>query len=308
MPRLKSAKPGLRFLSRNLFVEAENAKEHTYKLAINAFADQSTEEIRNGRLGLAAPPSGKLLSALWSSMPHLGTDNYSGKALPASVDWVANGAVTPPKNQGTCGSCWTFSTTGALEGAWKISSGKLVSLSEQQFVDCSHNDGNNGCNGGGMDGAFTYAEANAICTEGSYAYKGANGVCQTSNCTAGIPKGAVKGFKDVPHRDLNALMEAVAQQPVSVAIEADEMAFQLYKNGILSKQCGSKLDHGVLLVGYGTENGTDYWKVKNSWGGGWGESGFIRIQRGLSLDGECGIKLGASYPVIKSTEDSTIIV
>jgi C1A family cysteine protease len=195
-----------------------------------------------------------------------------------------------------------------LEGAWKISTGKLVSLSEQQFVDCSKNDGNSGCNGGAMDGAFTYAEANAICTEDSYKYSGVASSCKASNCTVGIPKGAVKGFKDVPSRDLNALMEAVAQQPVSVAIEADQMAFQLYQHGILGKQCGSKLDHGVLLVGYGTENGTDYWKVKNSWGPGFGENGYIRLQRGVTLDGECGIKLGASYPVVQAASDPSVVI
>jgi len=266
------------------------------------------EEIKGGRLGLIAPPSSPILGALWQGMPHLGTDSYSGKALPSSVDWVSSGAVTAPKNQGQCGSCWTFSTTGALEGALKIATGKLVSLSEQQFVDCSHEGGNNGCNGGSMDSAFSFSEANAVCTEDSYPYKAAAGTCAASNCTAGIAKGKVIGFKDVPPRDLDALMEAVSKQPVSVAIEADQMAFQLYKNGILSKECGSKLDHGVLLVGYGTENGTDYWKVKNSWGASWGEQGYIRMQRGLSLDGECGIKLGATYPVVASASEQTVIV
>ena len=186
---------------------------------------------------------------------------YSGSALPTSVDWVGKGAVTDPKNQGKCGSCWSFSTTGALEGAWQIATGKLVSLSEQQLVDCAKN-GNMGCNGGSMDLAFEYLEKFDVCTEDSYPYKAKQGTCLEKNCTVAVPKGSIVGFKDVTPQDTNALMEAVSQQPVSVAIEADQMAFQLYTGGILTKKCGKKLDHGVLAVGYGTENGVDYWKAR----------------------------------------------
>merc|ERR1712050_585043 len=132
---------------------------------------------------------------LWGALPNLGTDTYSGKALAASVDWTKQGAVTPVKNQGQCGSCWSFSTTGSLEGAWEIATGKLVSLSEQQFVDCDKED--SGCNGGLMDTAFRFAETHALCTEGNYAYKAKKGKCKASNCTIGIPKGGVVGFKDV---------------------------------------------------------------------------------------------------------------
>merc|ERR1711907_722231 len=132
--------------------------------------------------------------------------------------------------------------------------------------------------------------------------------CAETTCTTAIPKGSITGYFDVPVDDEKALMEAVAQQPVSVAIEADQMAFQLYQKGILTKTCGNKLDHGVLLVGYGTENGTDYWKVKNSWGPTFGENGYIRLERGLSQDGECGIKLGASYRVVQSASDSSVVI
>eukprot|EP00913_Durusdinium_trenchii_P012028 g11300.t1 len=163
---------------------------------------------------------------------------------------------TRSKNQGSCGSCWSFSTTGALEGAWQIATGTLTSLSEQQLVDCADN-GNKGCQGGSMDLAFSYLEKKNVCTEDSYPYQAAQGTCQESSC------------------------KAVAQQPVSVAIEADQEAFQLYKGGILGQECGTKLDHGVLLVGYGTDNGVDYWKVKNSWGANWGEEGYIRLKRGV---------------------------
>mmetsp|Transcript_11020 Transcript_11020/g.30954 ORF Transcript_11020/g.30954 Transcript_11020/m.30954 type:complete len:383 (+) Transcript_11020:81-1229(+) len=280
--------------SANLkFIEIENRKSHSYVLGVNTFADQTPEEFGKDHLGMNGPAPAKLFGDLL----HLGTHKFSGQAPPASVDWSAKGAVTAPKNQAQCGSCWSFSTTGALEGAWQIATGKLLSLSEQQLVDCAKN-GNMGCQGGSMDLAFAYLEKHPVCMETSYTYKAKDGVCKESNCTVGIPKGGVKGFKDVHVHDEQALLEAVAQQPVSVAIEADEMAFQLYKGGILTQKCGSKLDHGVLLVGYGTENGTDYWKVKNSWGASWGEAGYIRLKRGVPKDGECGIKDGPVYPVV----------
>merc|ERR1712193_78841 len=190
------------------------------------------------------------------------------------------------------------STTGSLEGAWEIATGNLVSLSEQQFVDCSKSFGNMGCNGGLMDNAFKYAEQNAICTEASYPYKAKGGKCQASSCTIGIPKGGVTGFKDVAPKDLQAMEEAVAQQPVSIAIEADQRVFQMYHSGVLTSTCGTKLDHGVLAVGYGTLDGPDYWKVKNSWGPSWGAEGYILLEKGKNSAGECGIKMQPSYPVV----------
>jgi len=278
------------------FVQAENAKGRPYELAMNEFADQAPEEFQAGRLGLARPAS----KDLWQGMPHLGTHHYSGAALPESVDWTEHGAVTPPKNQKQCGSCWAFSTTGALEGAWQLATGNLVSLSEQQLVDCD-TDGDSGCHGGMMDNAFTFLESHDSCTEESYPYEAKDSTCRASTCTIGVPKGAITGFKDVAEDDDQALMEAVAKQPIAVAIEADQMAFQLYNSGILTKECGAKLDHGVLLVGYGTEDGVDYWKVKNSWGASWGEQGYVRIERNASKKhGECGINSSPSYPVVKA--------
>merc|ERR1712007_67235 len=146
-------------------------------------------------------------AALWGDLPYLGKHNYTGSTLAGSVDWSTKGAVTPVKNQGQCGSCWSFSTTGALEGAWEIATEKLVSLSEQQFVDCDKRD--SGCSGGLMDTAFAFAKKNAICTEDSYAYSAKAGTCKASDCTVGIPKGAVKGFKDVSADSKQALMSAL---------------------------------------------------------------------------------------------------
>jgi len=280
----------------------QNALQQSFTLAVNEFADQSPSEFHSTRLGLGPAPDKKI----WGSLPYLGLDLYSDKSLPASVDWVAQGAVTALKNQGSCGSCWSFSATGALEGAWQIATGNLVALSEQQLVDCST--ANSGCGGGDMDLAFAFLKNQGVCSESSYPYKMKAGTCGASNCTVAIPKGSVMGYFDVPVDNTSALMEAVAQQPVSVAIEADQSAFQLYSTGILTQTCGDKIDHGVLLVGYGTENGTDYWKVKNSWGPTWGEGGYIRMKRGLPKAGECGIKSRASYPMVLKKTIETIVV
>lgn len=153
-----------------------------------------------------------------------------------------------------------------------------------------------------MDAAFQFEERNAVCTEASYPYTAKNGVCKASSCTAGIPAHGVTGFKDVAKNNEDALMEAVAQQPVSVAIEADQRVFQSYKSGVLTATCGTKLDHGVLAVGYGSDSelNVDYWKVKNSWGEIFGEQGYIRMAR-KSGAGECGIDMDASYPVVSGT-------
>lgn len=153
-----------------------------------------------------------------------------------------------------------------------------------------------------MDNGFTYAEKNGVCTEASYSYKGVDGTCEASSCTVGIPKGSVTGFKDVATDNEQALMEAVMQQPVSIAIEADQSSFQFYSGGILSSSCGTNLDHGVLAVGYGTDNGQDYWKVKNSWGASFGEKGYIRLLRGKGGAGECGLLSGPpSFPVVSGS-------
>jgi C1A family cysteine protease len=220
-----------------------------------------------------------------NGLPKVGVHEYKGEALAASVDWTTKGAVTPVKDQGQCGSCWAFSTTGGIEGSYQLATGNLVSISEQQFVDCSK--ANSGCNGGLMDTAFEFAEGTAIATEGSYPYTARDGTCKSS-FTTGVAKGAVTGYKDVAN-SASGLQSALNSNPVSVAIQADQSVFQQYTGGVISSGCGSSLDHGVLAVGY---DGNTI-KVKNSWGASWGVDGYVSIDAS-----QCGITTSASYPTI----------
>eukprot|EP00483_Globobulimina_turgida_P000685 UN00685 len=217
---------------------------------------------------------------------------------PDSVDWTTKGVVTPVKDQGQCGSCWAFSTTGSLECDYAIKTGTLNSLSEQQLVDCAPiTDGCMGCNGGQMDGAFKYVQKNGgLCSESEYSYTAKNGQCKASSC--GTKYNALTGYTDVQSDSSDALMNAVAAGCVSVAIEADQTAFQHYSSGVLTGTCGTNLDHGVLVVGYGTSGSNDYWKVKNSWGASWGDQGYIDICRNCGKNGrkgECGILMEPSF-------------
>ena len=262
--------------------ERANNGEFTFVVGVNQFADLTQAEFKSIYLGTT--PNRKAVNI--KTLP---------TTVPASVDWRTNKAVSEVKNQGSCGSCWAFSTVGSLEGLHAIKTGSLVEFSEQQLVDCSTSFGNEGCNGGLMDFAFQYVEKNGIETESDYPYTGSDDTCAASTSKTSWK---INGFVDVPQNVSAQLKAAVALNPVSVAIEADGFWFQFYTGGVYSSSCGTDLDHGVLAVGYGTDSGQNYWIVKNSWGGSWGESGYIRIADNGDGPGLCGILMSASYPTL----------
>lgn len=284
------------WIDNHAFIEKTNAMNLPYTLGHNQFSGMNESEY-----------------IFWvrGDMPRQYTKNISVVSvgavnLPVAVDWTTKGAVSGVKDQGQCGSCWSFSTTGALEGAYAIKSGALAILSEQQLVDCDTlgNGGrDHGCNGGLMDNAFNWVSKNGgLCSESDYPYVSGTtmtgGTCKTSCKNVAGTK--VVRYVDVDSSDL-AFMTALAKQPVSVAIEADQREFQLYKSGVLTSACGTNLDHGVLAVGYGSEGSNEYYKIKNSWSATWGEKGYIRIGKGTQYNGgkgQCGILLEASYPVV----------
>ncbi|BFZ14216.1 hypothetical protein BsWGS_17255 [Bradybaena similaris] len=268
--------------------EAYARGQFSFSLGQNQFADLSNQEFKKMMNGY------KMRPGAGSPLVYSANDVTD---LPPTVDWRDKGYVTPIKNQGSCGSCWAFSTTGSLEGQTFKKYGHLTSLSEQNLVDCSQKQGNQGCNGGLMDQAFTYIKINkGIDTEASYPYEGVDGKCRFTTANVGAND---TGFVDVTSKDENALQAAVANiGPISVAIDASHITFQLYHSGVYHNILCSqtRLDHGVLAVGYGTYEGKDFWQVKNSWGTTWGMQGYIMMSR--NRDNNCGIATQASYPTV----------
>jgi len=264
--------------------------EKSYSMAMNHFGDLLHHEFVSVMNGFKGTNFSKSENGAFFM-------EAANVQVPAAIDWRDLGAVTPVKDQGQCGSCWAFSTTGALEGQNFRKTGNLTSLSEQNLIDCSGKYGNEGCNGGLMDQAFQYIKDNkGIDTEDTYPYEAEDDVCRYN------PKnrGAVdSGFVDIPSGNEAKLMAAVATVgPVSIAIDASHESFQFYSKGVYNEpECSSDdLDHGVLVVGYGTEKGKDYWIVNNSWSEKWGDNGFIRMVR--NRKNQCGVATAASYPIV----------
>jgi C1A family cysteine protease len=270
------------FVENLKIIDEHNKKGESWTMGLNQFTDLTGAEFK------------ALFTPMKRTQRKVVTSNEKFDAPPVSIDWRTKGVVTEVKDQGQCGSCWAFSTTGSVEGAWMIATSSKVDLSEQQLVDCSGSYGNQGCNGGWMDYAFQYIEQYGLESESSYPY-----VARVQACKYDASKvvARISSYKDVSQDNEQALMAAVAQQPVSVAVEADQAAWQYYSSGVVTKNCGTNLDHGVLVVGYDSTANPPYWIVKNSWSSSWGMSGYIEIEMS-SGSGVCGINMDPSYPVV----------
>ena len=254
------------FLQNLAEIEAHNArKDQTYTMGINQFTAMTQEEFEEAYLGLIAPESNQNVEI---------NQEYT---VAGDIDWNSQGYVTPVKNQGQCGSCWAFSTTGGLEWLSK-SQGNLQSFSEQQLVDCSSSYGNQGCNGGLMTSAFKYVRDKGIVHEDEYPYKAVKQACKQDS---GPYK--IGGYKEI--RDCNTLSSTISNRAISVAVDATN--WSRYGGGVFSN-CATRLNHGVTLIGVNSGN----WVIKNSWGTTWGEKGTIRLASGNT----CGVCNMASYP------------
>jgi C1A family cysteine protease len=301
------------FMENKDIVETHNAKKLGWTMALNQFADMTEHEFASFYLGFRPSLTEDAIS---TNVHELFFDNP-----PASVDWRTSNMVGPVKNQKACGSCWAFSTIASAEGQVANATGKYVSLSEQNLVDCVKGEGVpydpttccSGCQGGLMDNAFAYVvdkQAGGFDTEESYKYTGRNGACHFSASDVG---GTITGFKDVRpgaktptpatlSEEANVKDASASVGPLSIAVDAGK-GWQLYSGGIMKREGGllgcsanpKKADHGVAIVGYGSDSGKDYWIVRNSWGATWGEKGYIRLPYG---ENACGIANFASYPTI----------
>ena len=288
------------WLNNDKYIKYVNFKNLTYTLGHNAYSGYSNEEFKM-LMGFNDINDNK-----FNTNYLRGTNNYVN-SLPLSVDWRDKNVVTEIKNQGQCGSCWAFSTIATLESAVAIKTGILTNLSEQQLVDCdNHKNGgsDHGCNGGLMDNAFSWiGKNNGICSYIDYPYT--SGITKTSGSCVKTCKNVantdVFNFIDVASNSDYAMMTALNLQPVAVAIEADQKDFQLYSSGVFTAACGTNLDHGVVLVGYGTLNESDYYILRNSWGTSWGVNGYMYLGRGANYNqgkGQCGVLGEGSYPLV----------
>lgn len=300
------------WLSNDKFIEEINGRNLTWTAGHNAYSGMNSEEFAQFMgFGYNQELFAKGTSYLRGSVPSVKQDGIimDLESLPTSVDWRTKGVVTNVKSQGSCGSCYSFSSTGALEGIYAITHGNLVSFSEQQIVDCDNGlTKAHGCNGGLMDQVFGFISQNGgLCTEQDYPYVSGitktAGTCQTS-CKL-VSGSKISKYTDITPKSDNAMMTALAQQPTSIAIQASQKEFQTYKSGVFTATCGQDLDHGVLLVGYGSSNGQDYYILKNSWDLSWGQQGYMYLGKGTDPAtgkpynngaGQCGVLLQASYP------------
>jgi len=276
------------FADNYRYIQVHNEFNYDYELGVNQFADLTQDEFKEKYLKLRHEDAAINPCTL---------KHEQIKPEPV-IDWRKKNAVSPVKNQGQCGSCWAFSTVGALEGLYAILNGKILEFSEQELVDCSRSYGNEGCDGGEMNLAFEYIKDKGISTRQEYPYEGRDRPCRKKSNSFQID-----GCVNVTKNDNDNLLESLAHGPVSVAVKANNREFMYYRRGIIQSGCGrpsDELDHGITLVGADKEGTINFWIVKNSWGSGWGESGYVRIKRDTGKGpGMCGIAMDACYPVKK---------
>lgn len=281
------------FMKNMDFINNNNMYNQDYKMNINEFSDLTNSEYNMRYLGLKN--SRRKLEKKNNNCTFV--DKRIVSDIPEHMDWTLQNKVSTVKNQKQCGSCWAFSAIGAIESANAIKYDKLIKFSEQELVDCAKEGYDNyGCDGGLMVNAFDYVINDGICEEMEYGYTGREGECRLCDV-----RHYISGCGLVESRNETALKYALSMQPISVAIDASSLSFQFYSKGILDSSCGTELNHGVLLVGYGEEDGVKYWKIKNSWGKTWGDKGYIKIKRlevDKLTDGMCGVALMASYPIV----------
>ena len=289
------------FAQNDVKIKQHNTEEgRSYVLGHNFFSDLTAKQFAAAYLGrfLSTKPSAVVPTALHitsSQQQQQPEEEEASTRIPDSVDWSALGKVTPVVNEGTCGATWAIAAVGAIESAHAIATNTTASaLSVGQVTDCTPH--SECCNGGEMDDAYAYAMKHGLCTAAQYPYTENNGTrchCNHTKEEEGIVK--IKTFVDVKGHDEDAMRAVVAKQPLTVSVEADTSVFQLYKSGIIdSPKCEDHLDHALLAVGYGTEGGKDYWKLRNQWGAAWGEAGYVRLVRGENM---CGVSETPSYPV-----------
>ncbi|CAI9782057.1 unnamed protein product [Fraxinus pennsylvanica] len=270
------------------YIDVNNAEDKPYKLSINQFTDQTNEEFKKAHIFYR-----NLFNTKSSAATSFEYENFSD--VPPSIDWRKKGAVTSIRDA-ICGA-WTFPAVDTVEGITKIKRGKLYTLSVQEIVDCN-NEGKDGCTGGFTSEAFEFIKQHGLTTESIYPNKGNVSTCDPKKEAEPVVK--INGYENVPVNSEEALMKAASKQPVAVTVDAKGADFQFYSSGIFTGQCGTTLDHGVTLVGYGTEKGKlKYWIIKNSWGTTWGEDGYMRLQKDINAkEGQCGIAMEATYPTV----------
>ena len=264
------------------YLKVKMHKNPSYTVALNRFSDMLLKEVKAKHFGYRR---------MSDSTAPVAQIELSQAPTPTSWDWRTKGAVTPVKDQGNCGSCWAFSTTGSVEGANQLATGTLTAFSEQYLVDCAKN-GNYGCDGGEMTNALTWVKKHGIPTEAAYPYTARDGRCKKKVKTQKV----ISGWKSVQKHSAAALQAAVLTNPISIGIQADQILS--YNSGIFNNPaCKTQLDHGVLLVGYGVQGNKKYWLVKNSWSTSWGEQGYIRFERDDNKKiNVCGILIEGEFP------------